>query len=89
MAEEEKCYKNVDDYNDLNYSCIGQNGYDQLDEHIRIAVHCSIQVESLLTPEQKTHDPLTSSVCYSQNATSRNDIPIKQCYSSEFLTEKT
>ena len=89
MAEEEKCYKNVDDYNGLNYSCIDQNGNDQLSEHIRIAVHCSVQVESLLSPEQKYAGLLTSSVCYSQNATSRNDISIKQCYSSEVNTAKT
>ena len=89
MAEEEKCYKNVDDYNELNYSCIDQNGYDHLPEHTRIAGHCSSQVESLLTPEQITPGYVTSSVCYSQNATSRNNISIKQCYSSEFLTEKT
>ena len=89
MAEEEKCSQNVTNYNDLNYSCIDQNGNDQLSEHIRIAVHCSVQVESLLSPEQKTADLLTSSVCYSQNATSRNDISIKQCYHSAFLTDKT
>ena len=89
MAEEEKCYKNVDDYNAFSYSCIDQNGYDQLSEHIRIALHCSVQVKSAIPPEQKTANIVTSSVCDSQDATSRNDISIKQCYSSEILTEKT
>ena len=89
MAEEEKCYKNVDDYNAFSYSCIDQNGYDQLPEDIRIALHCSVQVDSVIPPEKKTANMVTSSLCDSQNATSRNDISIKQCYSSEFLTEKT
>ena len=87
MAEEEKCYKNVDDYYDFNYSCIDQNGNDHVSEHIRIAAHCSIQVESLLTPAEKSSDLVTSSVCDAQNATSK--ISIKQCYSSEMLTEQT
>ena len=87
MTEEEKCYKNVDPDYELNYSCIDQNFSPGLDltEDIKIAVHCSLN-PSIWFTGVKNPPAVTSSVC-PQRATSK--IPIKQCYSSILVDEKT
>ena len=58
MAEEKKCYDDIDGFYELNYACIDQNLPPAMPENFRISTQCSIT---------------TSLVC-AQNATSKISI---------------